>query len=390
MRLLGAVLAGGRSRRFGSPKALARLHGRPLWQVARGRLAAVCDRVVVVANDSRVAKAVEDAGDSRAPGAGERVGVVADRHPHLGPLAGIQAALGVAAADGMDAVLVLAVDMPWVPRDALARLASAWRAGGGRSAVVPRVAPGRPAEPLCAVYPASALAAAARALEEGRRAAGDFARSLRAVAVDARAGADGWTGPGAPFASVNAPGDLPPPAVSVVGNKNSGKTTLVVRLVAELGSRGRRVMSAKHGHNFRVDTPGADSWRHRHEGGAERVLLAGPAGLALVGGWAGRSEPPLDALLVRHLAGAEIVVAEGFRAAAAPKVEVLRASAQAEAVFGPARARAAGVLCAVTDQPDARWTVPVFDAAASETASQVADLVEAALLPPAAPRSRRD
>ncbi len=399
MKLLGAVLAGGGSRRFGSPKALARLHGRPLWRLACDRLEAVCDRVVVVANDPRVARAVEEdgqdreedgqdgmgprsgpqAGSGRAGAAaakppGRRRSVADDLRPGLGPLAGIETALALAAHRGMDAALVLAVDMPWVDGGVLSRLAEAWRAGGGARAAVPRVGPGTPEEPLCAVYPVSALAAAAAALDEGRRTAAAFARGIGAEAVGAGAPAEA-------FASVNEPCDLPPPAISVVGNKNSGKTTLAVRIVAELRRRGRRVMSAKHGHNFRLDTPGTDSWRHRHEGQAERVLLAGPAEFALLGDWSGGAEPSLDALLLRHLQEAEIVVAEGFRAAAAPKVEVYRASAQSEAVFGPMRARSAGVLCAVTDWPEAPWTVPAFAAAAPETASRVTDMVEEALLP---------
>lgn len=384
MRVLGAALAGGRSRRFGSPKALACLHGRPLWQLACGKLAALCDGVVVVANDRSVAEAVEGA-DGEPGERGRRVRVVADRRPGLGPLAGIETALATAEEEGMDAALVLAVDMPWVREETLARLTSAWRTRGGGAAVVPSVAPGRRGEPLCAVYPVAALGAAGAAIEQGRLAAAEFASALGAAAVEIGDGAGAPDGPGHELASVNLPGDLPPPAVCVVGNKNSGKTTFVVQLVAELASRGRRVMSAKHGHNFRLDAPGTDSWRHRREGGAERVLLAGPAGFAVVGRWPGGSEPSLDGALARRLAGADIVVAEGFRDSAAPKVEVFRADAQTEPVFGPERAGAAGVLCAVTDRPRAPWTAPAFAADAPDTAARAADLVEAALLPPGPP-----
>lgn len=377
VKLLGAVLAGGASRRFGSPKALARLHGRPLWRLSRDRLGAVCERVVVVTNDAGVARAVNEVGrgGATAGGVADRLlGATPDLRPGLGPMAGIETALALAVEQGLDAVLVLAVDMPWVDGDVLSRLTEAWRASGGERAVVPRVGPGRPAEPLCAVYPVSALAVATAAIDQDRRSAAAFAHELRAEAVEAGV-------PAATFASVNEPADVPPPVVTLVGNKNSGKTTLAVGLVAELQRRGRRVMSAKHGHGFRFDTPGADSWRHRHEGGAERVLLASPTEFALVGAWGVGDEPSLDTLLVRYLHDAEIVIAEGFRAAAAPKVEVYRASARVEAVFGPARAKEAGVLCAVTDRPDAPWTVPAFSAGSPETASRVADVVEAALLP---------
>ena len=58
-----------------------------------------------------------------------------------------------------------------------------------------------------------------------------------------------------------------PPILCIVGKKNSGKTTLTVALAAELNRRGRKVMTVKSGHGFRLDEPGRDSWRHRHEGG---------------------------------------------------------------------------------------------------------------------------
>ena len=407
-RLLGAVLAGGESRRFGSPKAHARLHGRPLWRLAADRLRAVCPRVVVVADDSRTFLGRADAGAGngvRETGAdletGPNVEVVEDRSPGMGPLGGVDAALALAANAGLDGVLVLAVDMPWVPEEALRRLGEAF--GGEPDGQVRPCAARSSApwgfEPLCAVYPVGALAVLEEALVAGVREAGAFARSLGVVPVECGA-------PTETFRSVNAPGDLPPPTVCVVGNKNSGKTTLAVALIAELARRGRRVMSAKHGHRFRLDTPGTDSWRHRHEGTAERVVLAGPREFALVGDWGPRSgpsgssgpsgpseprregraagpsaEPPdLDLLASRWLAGAEIVVAEGFRRASAPKIQVHRSAAQPEPAFAPAEAGAAGVLAVVTDRAELPWPVPVFDPEAQELAARLADIVEEALL----------
>ena len=68
-----------------------------------------------------------------------------------------------------------------------------------------------------------------------------------------------------------------PRLVSIVGKKNSGKTTLVVALVHEMIRRGHRVMTIKHGsHPFEFDTKGRDTWRHMHEGGAERVVMETP------------------------------------------------------------------------------------------------------------------
>lgn len=358
--LLGVVLAGGNSRRFGSPKALARLHGKQLWRLAAERLASVCDRVEVSANDARVAGAV-----------GATAGVFADRRAGAGPLGGIHAAWGRAVELGSKGVLVAAVDTPWVPKETLRQLAGQWRAHGR-----PSVAASGPPwgfEPLTAVYPVSSLEPLEAALRRGVRKAGEFARSLDPLVVDT------GTAP-ARFRSVNRPEDLPPPACSIVGNKNSGKTTLAVSIIAELARRGRRVMSVKHGHRFRVDAPGTDSWRHRHEGSAERVLLAGPDEFALMGGWDGDGEPPLDLLLCRHLSDAEIVIVEGYRHERLPKVEVFRSGAQPEPVLGPAAARDGGVLAAVTDRADLQWSVPVLDPGAADVAARVADMIEEVLL----------
>ncbi len=358
--LLGVVLAGGESRRFGSPKALATLHARPLWRVAVERLGAVCDRVEVSANDARVAGAVRST-----------AGVFPDCMANAGPLGGLHAA-GVRAAElGSEGVMVLAVDTPWVPKKALVRLAEQWRLHGRACAA--EAGPPWGFEPLTAVYPVSSLGTLEYALRRGQRKAGAFAESLSPVVVDTGVAA-------ARFRSVNRPGDLPPPAFSIVGNKNSGKTTLTVAVIAELARRGRRVMSVKHGHHFRLDTPGTDSWRHRHEGGAERVLLAGPDEFALMGGWETDVEPPLDLLLCRHLAEAEIVVVEGYRHEELPKVEIFRSEAQPEPVLGPEEAEKRGVLAVVTDRRDLPWSVPVLHPDAADVAARVADVAEEALL----------
>ena len=358
MSLLGAILAGGGSRRFGSPKTLARLHGQPLWQVAAERLQRVCDDVVAVVNHPRVADEVE-------------LETLPDRRPLMGPLGGLDAALNRALQGGHRAVLALAVDMPWVGIDALRRLADSWREHGGPC--VPRTGPPWGIHPLCAIYPIEVLKPLTDAFARRTLESGAFARSLDPVAIDT-----GLT-PSC-FRSVNRPADLPPPAFAIIGNKNSGKTTLSVAVIAELAGRGHRVMSVKHGHHFRLDSPGTDSWRHRHEGRAERVLLAGPSEFALTGDWGPEGEPTLDLLLTRHLAAAEIVVVEGFRNAPVPKIEIFRSAAQPEPVTLPTEGHSRRILGVVTDRPDLSWIAPVFDADAPDVAARVADLVAGWLL----------
>ena len=111
----------------------------------------------------------------------------------------------------------------------------------------------------------------------------------------------------------------------VTGWKNAGKTGLVVRLVAHFTARGLRVATVKHAHHaFDVDHPGKDSFRHREAGAAEVLLVSG-ARIAHMQELRGAPEPPLAELLER-LSGADLVLVEGFKRDAHPKIEAFRAA----------------------------------------------------------------
>ena len=110
----------------------------------------------------------------------------------------------------------------------------------------------------------------------------------------------------------------------VVGWKNSGKTGLMERLVAEFTGRGLTVSTIKHAHHaFDIDHPGKDSFRHRTAGATE-VLISGGARFALMHELRGAAEPTLDDLLAR-LVPVDLVLVEGFKRHAHPKVEAHRA-----------------------------------------------------------------
>ena len=114
-----------------------------------------------------------------------------------------------------------------------------------------------------------------------------------------------------------------PRLISIVGRKNAGKTTLTVALAAEFMRRGKRLMTIKHGHHSpNLDLEGTDSWRHFHEGKAERVLLAGPEGRVLFDRVPDLYDPV--ALARQYLNDADIVLVEGFKRAPVPKIEVWR------------------------------------------------------------------
>jgi molybdopterin-guanine dinucleotide biosynthesis protein MobB len=111
----------------------------------------------------------------------------------------------------------------------------------------------------------------------------------------------------------------------IVGYKNAGKTGLMERLVTEIAGRGFSVSTLKHAHHtFDVDQPGKDSFRHR-QAGASQVLLASRDRWALMTELRGADEPPLADLL-RLLSPVDLVLVEGYKRDAHPKVEAFRAA----------------------------------------------------------------
>lgn len=121
--------------------------------------------------------------------------------------------------------------------------------------------------------------------------------------------------------------------IGLAGWSGAGKTTLLVRLIPELVGRGLSVSTVKHAHHgFDVDQPGKDSHRHR-EAGASEVLISSARRLALVRELRGAPEPSLADLLAR-LSPVDLVIVEGFKAAAHPKIEVHRAANGKPLLFG--------------------------------------------------------
>jgi molybdopterin-guanine dinucleotide biosynthesis protein A len=112
-RILGVILAGGASRRFGSDKSAALLAGKPLieWVVERAR--PQVETLLLNANDPEVGRSIPD------------LEHLADSAPGEGPLAGILTALGRAGRRGFDHVASFACDTPFFPHDTVALLALA-------------------------------------------------------------------------------------------------------------------------------------------------------------------------------------------------------------------------------------------------------------------------
>lgn len=155
----------------------------------------------------------------------------------------------------------------------------------------------------------------------------------------------------------------------VTGWKNSGKTGLMERLVAEFDRRGLVVATVKHAHHgVDLDQPGRDSHRHR-EAGAREVILASPRRWALMHELRGAAEPALEDLLAR-LSPCDLVLIEGFKTAPHPKIETHRAvTGQPLMAFG-----ASDIRAVASDAPHPELTCPLFDLNATAV---IADFIEA-------------
>lgn len=144
--------------------------------------------------------------------------------------------------------------------------------------------------------------------------------------------------------------------IGIVGWKNNGKTTLVVRLVEHLVARGLRVSTVKHAHHaVDIDRPGKDTHRHR-EAGAHEVVLATSARFAIIRELREEPEPTLDELLGR-LAPVDLVVVEGFKRFPHPKIEAHRAERGTPLLA----ADDPTIIAVASDEPLPDAPVPVLD-----------------------------
>lgn len=113
--------------------------------------------------------------------------------------------------------------------------------------------------------------------------------------------------------------------IGLAGWSGAGKTTLLASAIPHLVAEGLHVSTIKHAHhNFDVDMPGKDSWRHR-EAGATEVLVSSGRRWALMHELRGEAEPRLSELL-KKLSDVDLVIVEGFRRGVHPRIEVYRAA----------------------------------------------------------------
>lgn len=168
-----------------------------------------------------------------------------------------------------------------------------------------------------------------------------------------------------------------PSVIGIAGWKNSGKTTLAVRLIAGLTARGYTVASIKHAHHdIDIDGGETDSARHRNAGATETAVV-GPNRWAIVHEIRDAPEPNLADVLAR-LAPADIVIVEGYKSAAIPKIEVRRTQQADKTPLAPG---VPSIIAIASDHETMGGGLPVFDL--DDTASLVQFIIETILTPTA-------
>jgi molybdopterin-guanine dinucleotide biosynthesis adapter protein len=162
--------------------------------------------------------------------------------------------------------------------------------------------------------------------------------------------------------------------VGIAGWSGAGKTTLMTRVIPVLVQRGLKVATVKHAHHaFEIDRPGKDSWLHR-EAGASEVAIVSSRRWALVHELRAEREPPLVEILAK-LSPADLVIVEGFKRLAYPKLEVFRASLGKPLI----QPEDDCIIAIATDAPMSQASVPVV---MLDDVDRVADVLLAEALPP--------
>src|SRR4030066_1237776 len=112
------------------------------------------------------------------------------------------------------------------------------------------------------------------------------------------------------------------PIISIVWKTESGKTTLIEKLVPVLTQRGYRVATVKHDvHGFEVDREGKDSWRHK-QAGAHTVVISSPNKVALIRDV--EKDLTLDEIRGKLIQDVDLILSEGYKKDVQPKIEIFR------------------------------------------------------------------
>lgn len=275
MKIAGYILAGGDNRRMeGKKKLLLTREGRTFGQWICGAFAGLEGVYLSVAGPETPGGA--EAADEAVSGmAALGLKQISDQYGHIGPKGGI--ASGLSQCDA-DALFVAACDMPFIDQAAVERMLERFRENPG----VIVAATGKKVHPLFGIYPKKVLPVLEEQIKKGDYRMmdvlnevpheivnfGEAAKALRNINTIEQ------------YAGLNQ--KKKPIIFAVSGYKNTGKTTLLTKVIPVLTARGYKVAVIKHdGHDFESDVPGTDSYRHQKAGAygtavfsANRLMIA--------------------------------------------------------------------------------------------------------------------
>lgn len=325
-----AILVGGKSSRMGQDKALLKLNNERFIDRLLREFAGSGEIFLSVAHK-------EDYADIDVP-------KVADENRDIGPIEGIRQALIYA---HEDYVFVCAADMPFVKKEMADYLAD--YISSDNDAYVFRDE--KRSQPLCAIYHRSILPVIEEQISKGKYCIADIFSHIRVKYIDlTKSCFDTKTlrniNTGAEYRSI-----LQPVVFCVSGIKNSGKTYLIEKIINEFIQKGLSVGVIKHdGHDFECDTEGTDSYRF-YQAGAEAVAVYSADQSFL------HEHRHIDAEeLIERMRDRDVIIIEGLKDSAYPKVEVIRAE-----VFSKSVCRHESLICIATDVEIPENTVcPIF------------------------------
>ena len=166
------------------------------------------------------------------------------------------------------------------------------------------------------------------------------------------------------------------PVVSIVGKSDTGKTTLIEKIIPELTGRGYRVATVKHDvHGFDIDHEGKDSWRHKQAGSCLTVLSS-PWQVAVVKDVV--KDHDIAELRDMYIRDVDIILTEGDKSNGHPKIEVFRADRHGDII-----SRSDENLLAVVGDKPPQINVPCFD---GNDITAIVNLIETRFLNGGAPR----
>jgi molybdopterin molybdotransferase len=332
----------------GQDKGLLPFHNRPLVEHILEGLQPQVDKVLISAN--RHAEAYRRYGR-----------VIADTLADFqGPLAGMAAALRVATTPY---VLSVPCDAPAVPPDLAQRLLTALQRDGAELAVAHD---GIRLQPVYALLPLCLLDDLQDFLAQGGRSPKQWFARHRMATVD-------FSDCATSFRNMNTPADKQMlegqvPLLGFCAYSGTGKTTLLTQLIPLLTAAGLRIAVVKHTHHvIDLDKPGKDSYRMR-EAGAQQVVLASSQriiSMREVGGENQREASLADAISGITADTIDLILVEGFKHEAFPKIELHRPSLGKPLMFPTD----GNVIAVVTDDAalDVPAQLPRFDLNQPET-----------------------